>query len=499
MTTAYEDVLALAREVHLLDSSAEVLAWDQETMMPPGGVEHRAKQLGLLSRLSHERGTSQRYGELLEACADLELDPAAAAEVRVLRRNFARATRVPASLVQERSEVTSQAQHVWADARDASDFRAFQPWLDRILALERDRAACLGVPEGGEAWDALAEDYEPGMRAADLERLFGPLREELTVLVKEIGETSPPSDEFNRTAFPVDDQETFVRIVATAMGFDFRRGRIDRSTHPFCGGSHCDDVRITTRFHDDNVGDALGSTMHECGHGLYEQGLPSDRVGTPLGTAISLGIHESQSRLWENHVGRSRSFWAWCAPIVHAQLGAAARRFDAEALFGAANVVRPSLIRVEADEATYNLHVIVRFELERRLIRGDLDTADVPAAWNALYAECLGIDVPNDRLGCLQDVHWSCGLIGYFPTYTLGSLYAAQFYAAAEGALGDLDGLHARGDFAPLREWLREHVHRHGMRFDPDPLCEQATGSRLDAEVFLNYLRGKLGPLYGLA
>ena len=282
-----------------------------------------------------------------------------------------------------------------------------------------------------------------------------------------------------------------------AIGFDFARGRLDRSAHPFCTGAG-GDVRLTTRFAADNVIDALGSTMHEGGHGMYEQGLPETWLGTPLGEAVSLGIHESQSRFWENHVGRSRAFWQWAQPVACKHLGAAAERFDSEALFAAANVVTPSLIRVEADEATYDLHVMVRFELETALIAGDVAIADVPARWNELYAEYLGVEVPDDRRGCLQDVHWSCGLFGYFPTYTLGNLYAAQMAEAASKAVGDMDALLAQGEFAPLLEWLRSNVHGHGRRYSPAELCERATGSSLSAEPFLAYLDSKLGAAYGL-
>ncbi|MCA8943864.1 MAG: carboxypeptidase M32 [Planctomycetes bacterium] len=498
MSEPYDALIARAREAHLLESTAEILAWDQETMMPPGGVDHRARQLGLLARLAHERRTAPEIAELLARCDAADLPDEAKADVRELRRSFDRSASVPAELVQERSEVTSRAQHAWARAREDSDFASFRPWLERVLSLERNRAACLGVPDGGELWDALAEDYEPGMRAADLAPLFAPLRERLGAFVQELSEVHGPSNRCNEIEFEIDRQEKFVRRIATAIGFDFSRGRIDRSAHPFCGGSHAGDVRITTRFHRDNVGDALGSTMHECGHGIYEQGLPADRVGTPLGTAVSLGIHESQSRLWENHVGRSAGFWRWCADVATEELGSAAAMLSADDWFGSSNVVRPSLIRVEADEATYNLHVVVRFDLERRLVSGDLEVADLPDAWNAAYREVLGVDVPDDRDGCLQDVHWSCGLVGYFPTYTLGTLYAAQFFAAAERDLGDLEEPFACGDFAPLRDWLRQNVHCHGMRYGAEELCRRATGAGLDAEIFLNYLERKLRPLYGV-
>jgi carboxypeptidase Taq len=282
------------------------------------------------------------------------------------------------------------------------------------------------------------------------------------------------------------------------MGFDGNLGRIDCSAHPFCTKVGAD-VRLTTRFHRDHVLDALGSTMHEGGHGLYEQGLDPEHFGTPLGEAVSLGIHESQSRLFENHVGRSRPFWQWCMPIAQRHLGEAFGSATAEQAYRAANVVRPSLIRVEADEATYDLHIMVRFDLEQALLHGELGIGELPGAWSALYREYLGITPPDDRQGCLQDVHWSCGLFGYFPTYTLGNLYAAQLAAAADRALGGLGPMLARGQFEPLREWLRRHVHRHGRRHEPAELCRLASGSPLSSEPFLTYLDTKLSDVYALS
>jgi carboxypeptidase Taq len=287
-------------------------------------------------------------------------------------------------------------------------------------------------------------------------------------------------------------------MVAESIGFDFNRGRLDRSTHPFCGGTHCNDVRMTTRYSERCVNDALGSTMHESGHGIYEQGLPFSRIGTPLGEAISLGIHESQSRMWENQVGRSRSFWNWLTPRMGELIGGDVSRFSQEDLYSAANVVEPGFIRVEADEATYNLHVMVRFEIERAVIGGSLEVAGIPAEWNRLYKELLGLEVPDDRRGCLQDIHWSMGAMGYFPTYTLGNLYASQFFeAACEQLPGLVDGF-TRGEFNGLREWLRANIHAHGRRFAPAELVQQVTGKPLSAEPLMRHLEGKLRPLYGI-
>jgi carboxypeptidase Taq len=498
--TAYEQLCAHARETFLLTSTAALLGWDQETGMPPGGGDLRAQQQALLAKLAHERSTDPRVGEWLAACETSGFDPdeaEARALVRALRRDYDRATRLPTELVAELAELESRAQLAWREARAAGGFAAFQPWLARMLALQRQKAECLRE-DGQLPWDALADLFEPGMNAADLRALFAPLRARLAALVQDFGTRGQrPPHPFASERFPTAAQEQFGRAVLAAMGFDFERGRLDRSAHPFCTGTG-GDVRLTTRYREDHVLDALGSTMHEGGHGLYEQGLDPRWLGTPLGEAASLGVHESQSRLWENQVGRSRAFWRWAQPVARLHLGPALDRYDAEVLFAAANEVAPSLIRVEADEATYNLHVMVRFELETALLAGDLPVADLPAAWQALYRDYLGLEVPDDRRGCLQDVHWSCGLFGYFPTYTLGNLYAAQFFAAAARQLGDLDAAFAKGEFAPLREWLRERVHRHGRRHYPADLCRLVTGAPLSPEPFLTYLELKLRSLHGV-
>lgn len=504
MNPAYEQLVAKQRDTHLLVASADLLSWDQETMLPPAGVAFRARQLKLLSTLVHERTIATETADLLAAC---EADPAIGADpmsapavnVRELRREFEHATRLPAALVAELSETQSLAQHAWAGARTRSDFAAFRPWLEKMVSLLRRKAECLGTPPGGESWDALGDLYEVGMRAADLEPLFRDLKAELTPLLQRIvGAGHSGADRLQRIELDEPAQEKFVRFVLGAMGFDFERGRMDRSTHPFCSGSHPDDVRITTRFHKDNFLDALSSTMHEGGHALYEQGLPPDQTGLPMGQAVSLGIHESQSRLWENMVGRSRAFWTWCQPHLATFFGRSLDGFGVDQLHAASNLIRPDFIRVEADEVCYNLHVMIRFEIERALMRGELDVKDIPEAWNQGYRDTLGLEVPDDARGCLQDVHWSCGLFGYFPTYTLGNIYAAQLFAAAERDLGDLDSSFARGDFAPLRDWLRAAVHGHGSRLRPGALIQQATGSAPDASHLIRYLKGKLLPLHGL-
>ena len=502
-TTPYEGLIGLAREAALLGSTASLLNWDQQTMMPPGGLAYRSRQLACLASLRHGVMTDPRLGEHLAGCESdqaLMADPTgpAAVNVRELRRLHDRQRKLPRSLVEELARTTSLAQHEWAEARRDSDFARFRPLLEEVVALLRHKAQCLGWPADGEPWDALAEDYEPGCTAAAVEAIFGPLRERLQGLLGELmAGSTRPSDALNELKLPIEKQQKFVRFVAAQIGFDFSRGRLDCSAHPFCSGTHCNDVRMTTRFQQTMVCEALGSTMHETGHGIYEQGLPAENIGTPMGESVSLGIHESQSRMWENQVGRSRAFWSWCHPKLAEFFGAAVESLSLDDVYGGANIVRPGFIRVEADEVTYNLHVMARFDIERVLIRGDLKVSEIPGAWNDAYREYLGLEVPDDRRGCLQDIHWSSGSIGYFPTYTLGNLYAAQLF---DKAAADIDGLFeqfARGEFAALKAWLNEHIHSQGQRYRAADLCRHVTGKPLSAEPLMRYLEGKLRPLYG--
>jgi len=495
--TNYEQLLERIREAALLESTSEILTWDQETMMPPRGLEYRSRQLAQLARLSHEMATAPEIGDLLgEAESDASLDDGQKANVREIRRKYDKRVKVPAALVAEIAEVSSKAHAVWVKARQDSDFESFRPSLERLFELELQVAECIGVPDGGEPWDALADDYEAGLRAREIEPVFTSLRERLTSLLDKLLGGTPPDTAFRSVAVPIPDQKRLMRMVAGKLGFDFERGRLDVSTHPFTGGSHCNDVRITTRYNETDLLDALGGTVHETGHGLYEQGLPEAHIGTPLGEPVSFGIHESQSRLWENQVGRSRGFWKWLHPELPGYFGDAVAGFDLDTMYAAANAVEPSLIRVDADEATYNLHIMVRFELELAMFRRDLAIADVPDAWNQKMRDYLGIEVPDDRQGCLQDVHWSFGGFGYFPTYSLGNLYAAQFYETALAEIGDLEDQFAAGEFGALRQWLGEKIHRHGSRYRAGELCERVTGRPLDADALLRHLESKLTPIY---
>ncbi|XAM00205.1 carboxypeptidase M32 [Phycisphaeraceae bacterium D3-23] len=511
MTTAtaskpYDQLISHVKDAMLLSSTGSLLGWDQEALMPKGGVEHRARQLAQLARITHQMGTDPRIEGWLSDCeADKSVmgEPTsiAAVNVREVREAYDKATKLPEALVVEISQTTSQAKHIWADARKQNDFAAFKPWLEKIVGLNLRKAECYGWDEagGGEPWDALADNFESGMTAAQVSGVFVPLRERLVALLDDIrGSASGPSNAFNELKLPIEQQKAFVTDIAKAIGFDFDRGRLDTSTHPFCSGTHCNDIRLTTRFHEDNVNDALGSTMHECGHGIYEQGLLEEHIGTPMGEAVGLSIHESQSRMWENQVGRSRAFWVWCYPKLAEYFGDAIQGISEDDIYGGANIVTPGLIRVEADEATYNMHIMIRFEIERALLKGDLAVADLPEAWNAKYEEYLGVAVPDDARGCMQDIHWAMGAMGYFPTYTMGNLYSAQLYEQAKEELGDLDAMFAKGEFTPLRTWLNENIHAHGKRYKSAALCEKVTGKPLSADPLMRHLEGKLRPLYGL-
>lgn len=504
MSQSYESLLERLREVATYTSVGAVLGWDQETYMPPGAAPFRAEQLALMARLGHERFIADELGEWLERCeADEELlaDPARAANVRETRRDYDRARKLPTDLVAEMTETSSRSLEAWRGARESSRFELLEPWLTLQVELNRRKAECYGAPASGELYDALVEDFEPGMHAGEIERLFAPLRSESVALLERVREsTAGPDDALDRVELPIDAQVRFNEAILGELGFDLQRGRLDVSSHPFSTGIAPGDTRITTRYKKTLFADALGSTMHETGHALYEQGLPRDEAfGQPLAESISLGIHESQSRLWENHVGRSRAFWRWAAPRARAHFAPALDAFDDEAMYRAVNRIAPHLIRVESDELTYNLHIMLRFDLERAMIAGDLAVADLPSAWNERIRADLGLEVPDDRRGCLQDIHWPMGSFGYFPTYSLGNLYGAQLWESLTAAVGDVDAQMERGEFGGVLDWLREQVHAVGRRVSAPELCRRLTGRPLDHAALVRHLGGKLAEVYGVA
>ena len=498
---AYDVLVTELRELALLGSVNSVLHWDEQTQMPPKGAEHRASQVSLLARMMHERFTSPRIGELLDAAGDLaskeEASGTVATNVRETRRTYERARKLPASLVEELSRLSILGQQAWTEARKRSDYPAFAAWLDKIVHLKRQEASCVGY--AGHPYDALLDEFEPGETTEGIRRVFDGLRGPLVDLVARIGDSSRKAPvEILERSYPTAAQASLGRAAAEAVGFDFNAGRLDISAHPFCTGLGPGDTRMTTRYDEHYFGDAFFGVLHETGHALYEQGLPAEHFGTPCAEAISLGIHESQSRMWENLVARGRAFWRFFLPKAREAFPEALAGVSDDDWHFAVNDVRPSLIRTEADEATYNLHVLLRFELEQSMLTGDLTVADLPGAWNERMQKYLGLTPPDDAKGCLQDIHWSGGAIGYFPTYTLGNLYAAQFFEAARRDVGDLDAMFANGEFRPLLDWLRTNIHRHGKRYSASQLVRNVTGQPLSAGPLLRHLRTKARELYAV-
>ncbi len=483
-----ERLLTAWRPIADLDVASSVLGWDQETGMPPAGAEARGRVLATLTAVRHERLLDS---ELRAACAALaqvaEPGSEAAQQALAAQREIDRATRVPSALAAQIAERESAALVAWQEARAQSNFARFAPEFARLLDLKRQEAGLL-AGANGNPYDALLDHFEPGATVAALQPIFSQLRKELGPLIAAAAASGRAVDESAAHGdFPESGQRALGEFVASAIGFDFRAGRLDRAAHPFCSGFSPRDVRLTWRCQRNDFRPGLFGILHEAGHGLYEQGLPLQWEATPLGGATGLGAHESQSRLWENAVGRSRGFWRWLLPHW-SRFFPDAKPPELESLWPALHTCRPSLIRVEADEATYNLHVIARFELEQRLFAGRLEVRDLPEAWNAQYGVLLGIRRANDAEGVLQDIHWAMGLYGYFPTYTLGNLMAAQLFEAAGQELGDLESQFAAGEFAPLLGWLRNAVHRHGKALDADAILRQATGRSLDPAPYLQEL-----------
>lgn len=484
-------------EIEDLSRTASLLAWDQQTMMPRAGGRARAEQSATLQRLIGERLADPELGALIEEAASSSegaepLDDDAAL-TRVARRDHEKAVRVPPELRAERARAAALGHQAWADARERDDFAAFLPYLERNLELARSYAACF---EGDDPYDALLDDFEPDTTAAELDARFSEIRTGLVPLIAEIAARGVGIDDSPlRGDLPVGRQRELVGELIAELGASRDAWRLDAAVHPFASGIAPGDVRLTTRFDPARLGVALYSTIHEFGHGLYEHGMAPELERTPLCGGASLGIHESQSRLWENVIGRSLPFCKWLEPRLERAFPG---RGGAAALHRAANRVEPSLIRVEADEATYPLHIVLRFGLERDLLAGRLAARDLPGAWNEGMSELLGVEVPSDRLGVLQDVHWSEGLIGYFPTYLLGSAIAAQLWEALAAEVPGVEAAIAAGEFGPVREWLGENVHRHGRKLLPADLLERATGRGFDSAPYLRYLRAKYGALYGL-
>jgi len=499
---AYDELVKKMQELETISSCYAVLEWDHQVYMPSGGAEHRARQTSYLAGVLHEKFVDPRIGELIATVekSDLvkESESIEAANIREWRCGYDKETKLPKELVEELNKTATLAHLEWAAARKENNFEKFQPWLEKIIDLLKKKAEAYGYQ--GEPYNALLDNYEPGATVEEIADVFEKLRIELVDLLAKIKDApKKPNPSIVERPYDVERQKVFGEMVAAAMGYDFKRGRLDISTHPFTIGIGPGDTRITTRYNPKRLNDALFGTIHEAGHALYDMGLDkANHYGTPVGQSASLGIHESQSRMWENLVGRSRPFWTYFFPVAQRIFRESLTGVSLDEFYGSVNYVTPSYIRVEADEVTYNLHILLRFELERALMTGDIKPVDVPGEWNKRFKKYFGIDVDKDASGCLQDVHWSQGLVGYFPTYSLGNLYSAQFFAQAQKDIPDLYRRFESGDFLTLREWLREKIHRHGLHYRAKQLCERVTGKPLSHKPLIDYMKAKYGELYGI-
>ncbi len=497
MDVSREALLGRMRELKDLSGIIGLATWDQETYLPPKAEAARAAQLSTLQGLYHERLVAPEVGEWLARVGAAPKSDDERAVVRLLSRERDRAVRVPVDLVRALAEAQGAALTAWRLAREGRSFAAFAPALERLLALRREQADAIG--HDGERYDALLAGFEPGLSAARLMPVLYALRDQLVPMVEALDGWPPGPDVLAGVRFPADAQWRFTVELLGQLGFDLEAGRQDKAVHPFTGGTHPTDVRLTTRIAEENLSAALFGTIHECGHGLYEQGFRPEDHRSVLAAAPSMGLHESQSRLWENLVGRSLPFWQALYPRAQASFPSQLGNVSLQAFHSALNRVARSPIRVEADEVTYNLHIVLRTELELQLLRGNLAAVDLPAAWNAASVQLLGLQPQDDVKGVLQDIHWAWGELGYFPTYALGNLYAASLLRAAEAAVPGLWESIAAGDFLPLRTWLRAHVHAEGARLDAEELVKKVTGTGLTDVDFVAYLRRKYGALSGRA
>ena len=495
--TAFEELKNYVGELADISHALALLSWDQQTYMPPKGGGGRALQVATLSSIAHERLTAPRLGELIaKASAAAALTADEKAYLYELNFSRDRSMKLPATLVHELALTESEAFAIWAKARQEKNFALFRPQLEKLLELVKQKAACLG--HDGNPWDALVPDYERGMPAAKVREYFAPLRDATVKLLRDIRSKPQVDTGFLDRKWPVDIQREFALRVIRDMGYDMAAGRMDNAPHPFCTNFGLYDVRITNRYREQNAIEGLMGAMHETGHALYEQGFRDADQRGPLAEAPSLGIHESQSRFWEVRIGHSKPFWEHYLPVMNQYYGGALEGVSADKLYRAVNKVEPGFIRVEADEVCYNLHVIIRFELEQRMLDGSLAVADLPAAWNALYKEYLGLDVPNDAVGCLQDVHWAYGSFSYFPSYTFGNIYSAMLVEKLVQDIPTFWQQIGRGQFAETLDWLRKNIHQKGRRKLAREVVEEVCGKPASAEALIRHLTGKYGEIYGV-
>ncbi len=493
--SAFERLRERLAEVSDLTKAATLLLWDQRVMMPPGGAEARAEALATVSRLAQERFIDDEVGQLLEELRGLEessdYDSFEASLIRTTRREYEKAVRVPPELVGDMRRASALGLSAWGPAKEHSDFEQLRPHLEAQLELRHRYVACF--PPAENTYDVLLDDYEPLMKTAEVREVFEQLKQELVPLIEEIGDAGEVDDSFLHGDFDTATQRDLGIEIVRRFGYTDDEWRLDETAHPFMTTPGAGDIRLTSNFRPGDLS-SLFATMHEFGHGVYEWGVDRALARTPLGSGVSLAVHESQSRTWENLVGRSRPFWRWFYPRLQQAFGAQLGTVDEEAFYRAVNKVQPSLIRIDADEVTYNMHIILRFELEQDLIDDRLEVAGLPEAWNARMSQYLGVDVPDAAHGVLQDMHWAGGALGYFPTYALGNVISVQIWERAIEDLGDLDERFGRGEFGDLRDWLREHLYSLGAKFTPQETIERVTGSRIDAKPYLRYLREKLAP-----
>ena len=500
-SSAYEKLCVHLKKIAILQSTSALLEWDQQTKLPAGAGAYRSEQMTYFAGEAHRLRTEKQLGQWIDEISSSEdaSDPysVTGCTIAQVKKDFDRQVKLPARLVEELARACSQGHQIWVEARRDNDFAKFAPALKTIIKLKQEQADAVGFDDC--RYDALLDEFEPGAKTSEVAQILEGLRCELVPLVDSIkGSTQKPPVEILHRRYPIEAQEKFVREASAQIGFDYHNGRLDVTHHPFCTEMGPNDCRITTRYDANFFSSAFFGTLHEAGHGIYEQGLPADQYGLPPGQYCSLGIHESQSRLWENLVGRSMSFWQHFFPVAVKYFPKALSGVSLDQFYAAINHVAPSLIRVEADEATYNLHIIIRFQLEQELIEGTLSVDDLPEAWNEKYQNSLGVAPTDPSDGVLQDVHWSAGLIGYFPTYSLGNLYASQLFSAASDSQGDLNSQFAEGSFTPLKQWLNENVHQFGKRYSSSALCEKVTGSPLSQSHLMSHLREKLSPIYNL-
>ncbi|HUL62086.1 MAG TPA: carboxypeptidase M32 [Methanocella sp.] len=493
-SSEYKEFLERVRELSTLEQVGSLLDWDQQTYMPPGAFPQRGQQGALVAGIMHERLTSDRMGRLIRALQRQPLSPDGEVIVREVARKWRKASCVPGPLVREITKTASLGFEAWQRARKADDYKSFEPYLARMIGLKARVAEHVGYDN--RPYDALLDDYEPGTRARDVEALFKRLIAKLVPVVKRVLDAPVPENAVPPGTYPLEAQREFMTTLATGMGYDLSHGRIDLSAHPFTIGA-ARDVRITFRHKEDNPIYAIFPIIHEAGHALYEQGFQERYFGTPLAEAVSMGLHESQSRLWENVVGRSLPFWTYYYPKMQRAFPRF-RKVPLEAWHREINRVSRNFIRVDADELTYNLHIALRFEAEAAIFDGKLKTREIPEFWNERFEKYLGLEVPDNASGCLQDVHWSTGNFGYFPSYTIGNLYAAQLWDAAQRQVPGLEDRIAAGDLGAFLGWLRQNVHRHGKRYDAAELMKRVTGSPISEDFFIRYVSEKYGRLYGI-